>query len=97
MIAKLERTQSNEYQIKDKHKTPTNKKQKKTFCGFSMGSNQYLAGRVYGLCFYFMTGAPEGSTESCFMVKPGIEPVTPGLQGIGVSLTPLRPQTKGGT
>ena len=28
-----------------------------------------------------MTGAPEGSTESGFMEKPGIEPATPGLQG----------------
>ena len=41
-----------------------------TFCGFSMGSNQYWAGRVYDLCVYFMTGAPEGSTESGFMEKP---------------------------
>ena len=37
-----------------------------------------------------MTGAPEGSTESGFMEKPGIELVTPGLQGIGVSPTPRR-------
>ena len=29
-----------------------------------MGSNHYYARRVYGLCMYFMTGAPEGSTES---------------------------------
>ena len=29
------------------------------FCGFSMGSNQYRSGRVYDLCFYFMTGTPE--------------------------------------
>ena len=35
-----------------------------------------------------MTGTPEGSTESGFMEKPGIEPATPGLQGIGLSLTP---------
>ena len=28
-----------------------------------------------------MTGTPEGSTESGFMEKPGIEPATPGLQG----------------
>ena len=26
------------------------------------------------LCVYFMTGTPEGSTESGFMEKPGIEP-----------------------
>ena len=28
------------------------------------GSNQYQAMRVYDLCVYFMTDAPEGSTES---------------------------------
>ena len=32
--------------------------------------------------FIDMTGTPEGSTESGFMEKPGIEPATPGLQGI---------------
>ena len=37
-----------------------------TFCGFSRGSNQYWAGRVYDMCVYFMTGTPEGSTESGF-------------------------------
>ena len=52
--------------------------QKKTFCGFPMDSNQYWAGRVYELCVYFMTGTPEGSTESGYMEKPGIEPATPG-------------------
>ena len=57
---------------------------KKTFCGFSMGRNQYLAGRVYDLCVYYMTGTPEGSTESGFMEKPGIKPATPGLQGIAL-------------
>ena len=56
----------------------------KLFCGFSMGRNQYLAGRVYDLCVYYMTGTPEGSTESGFMEKPGIEPATPGLQGIAL-------------
>ena len=40
---------------------------KKTFCGFSMGRNQYWAGRVYDLCVYYMTGTPEGSTESGLM------------------------------
>ena len=45
-----------------------------SFCGFSMGRNQYWAGRVYDLCVYYMTGTPEGSTESDFMEKPGIEP-----------------------
>ena len=55
------------------------KKKKKTFCGFSMGSNQYWAGKVYDLCVYFMTGTPQGSTESGFIERPGIEPATPGL------------------
>ena len=31
-----------------------------------------------------MTGTPEGSTESGFMEKPGIEPATPGVQGIAL-------------
>ena len=53
---------------------------KTTFFGFSMGRNQYWAGRVYGCVCIFMTGTPEGSTESDFMEKPGIEPATPGLQ-----------------
>ena len=46
-----------------------------------MGRNQYWAGRVHDLCVYYMMGTPEGSTESGFMEKPGIEPATPGLQG----------------
>ena len=47
-------------------KKKQNKKTKKTTKkqGFSMGSNQYWAGRVYDLCVYFMTGTPKGSTES---------------------------------
>ena len=49
-----------------------------------MGRNQDWAGRVYDLCVYYMTGTPEGSTESGFMEKPGIEPATPGLQGIAL-------------
>ena len=46
-----------------------------------MGRNQYWTGRVYDLCVNYITGTPEGSTESGFMEKPGIEPATPGLQG----------------
>ena len=34
--------------------------------------------------FINMTGTPEGSTESGFMEKPGIEPATPGLLGIAL-------------
>ena len=52
-----------------------------------MGSNQYWAGRVYGLCLLFMTGAPEGTTDSGFMGKLGIEPAIPGLQGSGLSMS----------
>ena len=39
---------------------------------------------------YYMTGAPEGSPKVVFMEKLGIEPVTPGLQDIGLSPTPRR-------
>ena len=53
----------------------------KSFCGFSIGRNQYWVGRVYDLCVYYMTGTPEGSAESGFMEMPGIEHATPGLQG----------------
>ena len=52
-----------------------------------MGSKQYWTGRVYGLCLYFMTGAPKGSTESGFMEKLEIEPATPGLQGSWLSMS----------
>ena len=52
-----------------------------------MGSNQYWAGRVYGCVCIFITGTPKGSTESSFMEKQGIEPVTPGLQDVGLSPT----------
>ena len=34
------------------------------------------------ICVFIMTGTPEGSNESGFIEKPGIEPATPGLQGI---------------
>ena len=66
------------------NKNQKKKKKKKKFCGFSMGRNQYWAGSVYDLCVYYMTGTPKGSTESGFMEKPGIEPATPGLQGIAL-------------
>ena len=46
----------------------SNQAKKKTFCGFSMGINQYWAGRVYDLCVYYMTGTPERSTESVFFL-----------------------------
>ena len=40
-----------------------------TFCGFSMGSNQYWAGWVYDKCVYYMTGAPEGSPKVVLVLK----------------------------
>ena len=36
------------------------------------------------MCVNYMTGTSEGSTEGGFMEKPGIEPATPGLQGIAI-------------
>ena len=61
-----------------------------TFCGFPLVETS-TAGRVYDLCVYYMTGAPEGSRKVVlcgvfygFMEKPGIEPATPGLQGIAL-------------
>ena len=59
------------------------------FCGFPWVETS-TAGRVYDLCVYYMTGAPEGSPKvvlcgfMVFMEKPGIEPATPGLQGIAL-------------
>ena len=64
------------------------------FCGFSMGSNQYWAGRVYDMCVYYMTVAPEGSPKVFFMEKPGIEPATPGLQDIGLNQPVNRMRSK---
>ena len=42
------------------HYTTGYKKKKKTFCGFPWVETS-TAGRVYDLCVYYMTGAPEGS------------------------------------
>ena len=67
-----------------------NSKGCKTFCGFPWVETS-TAGRVYDLCVNYMTGAPEGSPKVVlcgffygFMEKPGIEPATPGLQGIAL-------------
>ena len=38
----------------------------------------YWTGRVYGLCVYFMTGAPKAQSK-VVLEKPGIQPATPGL------------------
>ena len=32
---------------------------------------------IHCMCVYYMMGTPEGSTESGFMEKAGIEPATP--------------------
>ena len=47
-----------------------------------MGSNQYWTERVYDLCVY--DGNSRRLNRSGFMEKPGIEPATPGLQGIAL-------------
>ena len=39
----------------------TEKHKEKHFCGFSMCSNQYWAGRVYDLCVYYMMGLPKAT------------------------------------
>ena len=48
--------------------------------------------RQVGLRFvcWFYVGNTQRLTESGFIEKPGIEPATPGLQGIGLSPTPQR-------
>ena len=53
-----------------------------------MGSNQYCAGRVYDYVCLLYDWSTRRLTESGFMENSGIKPVTPGLQGIGLSPTP---------
>ena len=36
------------------------------------------------ICVGFITGTPKGSPKGVLMEKPGIEPATPGLQGIAL-------------
>ena len=40
------------------------------------------------ICVFIYDGGTRSLTESGFMEKPGMEPATPGLQGIGLSPTP---------
>ena len=40
-------------------------------------------GGFMALCVYYMTGTPEGSTESGFMENPGNEPANPGFSRKG--------------
>ena len=60
------------------------KKKTKLFVAFPWVETSTGSGGFMILCVYYMTGTPEGSTESGFMEMPGIEPATPGLQGIAL-------------
>ena len=57
---------------------------KKLFVAFPWVETSTGPGGLMICVFYYMMGTPEGSTESGFMEKPGIEPATPGLQGIAL-------------
>ena len=60
------------------------------FCGF-LGYKPVPPGWFKIVCWFYV-GNTQRLTESCFfMEKPGIEPVTPGLQGI--ALIPYTKQT----
>ena len=60
---------------------PATQKKPKLFVAFPWVETSTGPGLM--ICVFInMTGTPEGSTESGFMEKPGIEPATPGLQGI---------------
>ena len=52
------------------------------FCGFP-GYKPVPPG-WFKICVGFKTGTPKGSPKVGFMEKPGIEPATPGLQGIAL-------------
>ena len=57
---------------------------KKLFVAFPWVETSTGPGGFMICVFINMTGTPKGSTESGFMEKPGIEPATPGLQGIAL-------------
>ena len=57
---------------------------KKLFVAFPWVETSTGPGGFMICVFINMTGTPEGSTESGFIEKPGIEPATPGLQGIAL-------------
>ena len=59
-------------------------KKKQLFVAFPWVETSTGPGGFMICVFINMTGTPEGSTESGFMEKPGIEPATPGLQGIAL-------------
>ena len=60
------------------------KNEKKKFVAFPWVETSTGPGGFMICVFFYMTGTPEGSTESGFMENPGIEPATPGLQGIAL-------------
>ena len=39
---------------------------------------------IHCMCVYYMTVTPERSPKVVLIEKPGIEPATPGLQGIAL-------------
>ena len=59
-------------------------KKNKLFVAFPWVETSTGPGGFMICVFINMTGTPKGSTESGFMEKPGIEPATPGLQGIAL-------------
>ena len=65
------------------------KKKKKNFLWLSLGRNQYRREGLWFVCLLY-DGSTRRLTESGFMwfygfmEKPGIEPATPGLQGIAL-------------
>ena len=59
------------------------KQKKKNFLWLSLGSNQYRREGLWFVCLLY-DGSTRRLTESGFMEKPGIEPATPGLQGIAL-------------
>ena len=54
------------------------------FCGFP--GYKPVPPRWFKIVCWFYVGNTQRLTESGFMEKPGIEPATPGLQDIGLSL-----------
>ena len=62
--------------------TPVRLEPAAPFCGFP--AYKPVPPGWFKICVGFISGTPEGSTESGFMEKPGIERATPGLQGIAL-------------
>ena len=52
------------------------------FCGFP--GYKPVPPTWFKICVGFITGTPKGSPKVFFLEKPGIEPATPGLQGIAL-------------